>query len=71
MRLKAVLFDMDNTLFDTASDFITIARAVRATYDLPPVDKQRVHNMVFGGARAVVAAALGLSLNSLEPEPLC
>ncbi len=30
MRLRAVLFDMDGTLLDSAPDFIAIAQAMRA-----------------------------------------
>ena len=57
MRLKAVLFDMDGTLLDTAPDFIAITQAMRAAHGLPPVDEQRVRDVVSGGARAMVAAA--------------
>lgn len=70
MRLKAVLFDMDGTLLDTAPDFIAITQAMRAAHGLPPVDEQRVRDVVSGGARAMVAAAFGLSLDSPELEPL-
>ncbi|MFO6391810.1 HAD family hydrolase, partial [Pseudomonas aeruginosa] len=70
MRLKAVLFDMDGTLLDTAPDFIAITQAMRAAHGLPPVDEQRVRDVVSGGARAMVAAAFGLSLDSPEVEPL-
>ncbi|MDF5824181.1 N-acetylmuramic acid 6-phosphate phosphatase MupP [Pseudomonas aeruginosa] len=51
MRLKAVLFDMDGTLLDTAPDFIAITQAMRAAHGLPPVDEQRVRDVVSGGAR--------------------
>lgn len=70
MRLKAVLFDMDGTLLDTAPDFIAITQAMRAAHGLPPVEEQRVRDVVSGGARAMVAAAFGLSLDSPEVEPL-
>ncbi|MBF3199977.1 HAD hydrolase-like protein, partial [Pseudomonas aeruginosa] len=70
MRLKAVLFDMDGTLLDTAPDFIAITQAMRAAHGLPPVDEQQVRDVVSGGARAMVAAAFGLSLDSPELEPL-
>lgn len=69
MRLKAVLFDMDGTLLDTAPDFIAITQAMRAAHGLPPVEEQRVRDVVSGGARAMVAAAFGLSLDSPELEP--
>lgn len=68
MRLKAVLFDMDGTLLDTAPDFIAITQAMRAAHGLPPVDEQRVRDVV-PAARAMVAAAFGLSLDSPELEP--
>ena len=37
MRLRAVLFDMDGTLLDSAPDFIAITQAMRATRGLPPL----------------------------------
>jgi len=38
MILRAVLFDMDGTLLDTAPDFIAIIQAMRAERGLPPAD---------------------------------
>ena len=67
MRLKAVLFDMDGTLLDTAPDFIAITQ-------VPPTARRRWTSNRCAtwspAARARWAAAFGLSLDSPELEPL-
>lgn len=70
MRLRAVLFDMDGTLLDTAPDFIAICQAMRAARQLPPIDEQRVRDVISGGAKAMVQAALDLSPQAPEFETL-
>ncbi len=57
MRLRAVLFDMDGTLLDSAPDFIAVIQAMRSARDLQPVTAQAIRDVVSGGARAMVAAA--------------
>ena len=70
MRLRAVLFDMDGTLLDTAPDFIAICQAMRAERDLPPIHEQRVRDVISGGAKAMVQASFDLTPESAEFEAL-
>ncbi|CAN7339838.1 N-acetylmuramic acid 6-phosphate phosphatase MupP [Pseudomonas solani] len=60
MRLRAVLFDMDGTLLDSAPDFIAVTQAMRVDRGLPVLDDKLVRDQVSGGARAMVAAAFDM-----------
>lgn len=60
MRLRAVLFDMDGTLLDSAPDFIAVTQAMRTDRGLPVLDDKLVRDQVSGGARAMVAAAFDM-----------
>ncbi|UNU72534.1 HAD-IA family hydrolase [Moraxella nasovis] len=56
---KAVLFDLDGTLIDTASDFIRIIRLMCDKYDYPcPLDSQ-IREQVSAGSRAMVQLMFG------------
>jgi len=70
MRLRAVLFDMDGTLLDTAPDFIAVIQAMRQARGLPPVAEARVRDVVSGGARAMVLNAFDVAPDSAEFEAL-
>jgi len=70
MRLRAVLFDMDGTLLDTAPDFIAICQAMRADRDLPPIAEKLIRDEISGGARAMVAATFDISPESADFEAL-
>ncbi|GAB3394651.1 HAD family hydrolase [Azotobacter armeniacus] len=70
MTLRAVLFDMDGTLLDTAPDFIAIIQAMRADRCLPPADERTIRHVVSGGARAMVMTAFALEPSAAEFEPL-
>ena len=70
MRLRAVLFDMDGTLLDSAPDFIAITQAMREARGLLPVAPKAIADVVSGGARAMVAAAFNCAIDSAEFEAL-
>lgn len=70
MALRAVLFDMDGTLLDTAPDFVAVCQAMRSARELPPADEQRIRDVVSGGARAMVSATFNLEVGSEGFETL-
>jgi 2-phosphoglycolate phosphatase len=57
---KAVLFDLDGTLIDTAPDFIACLNEMRAEYKLPPLANADIRKVVSDGARAMVSLAFGI-----------
>ncbi|WP_236232708.1 N-acetylmuramic acid 6-phosphate phosphatase MupP [Pseudomonas tohonis] len=70
MRLRAVLFDMDGTLLDSAPDFIAVAQAMLTDRGLPALDDKLIRDQVSGGARAMVAAAFGMDPEAAGFETL-
>ncbi|TLX58224.1 N-acetylmuramic acid 6-phosphate phosphatase MupP [Stutzerimonas nosocomialis] len=70
MRLRAVLFDMDGTLLDTAPDFVAVIQAMREARGLPRVAESQVRDVVSGGARAMVINAFDVDPFADEFEAL-
>lgn len=70
MRLRAVLFDMDGTLVDSAPDFIAVCQAMRAVRGLPALDPQRIRDQVSGGARAMVCTTFDLAAEDPQFDTL-
>ncbi len=64
-RLRAVLFDLDGTLIDTADEFVPAVQQLRAEHDLQPMDPNRIRASVSNGARALVE--LGLDTTADAP----
>lgn len=58
---RALLFDLDGTLLDTAPDFEAVLNAMRADRNLPPLPAARVRETVSDGARALVTLGFGLA----------
>jgi len=66
--LKAVIFDLDGTLVDTADEFIIVVQALRAEHGLAAMDEGLIRATVSSGARALVSLALKLSEGQPEFE---
>lgn len=70
MAIKAVLFDLDGTLLDTAPDFEVVLNRLRNEQGLGPIAAQRVRETVSNGARALVTLGFGLDEGDDGFEPL-
>jgi len=64
--LRAVIFDLDGTLVDTADEFVPAVQRLRAEHGLEAMDPARIRVSVSNGARALVS--LGLNLHEEAPE---
>lgn len=58
---KAVLFDLDGTLVDTAPDLGYAANCVRAELNLPPLPLEVYRPVASAGARGLLGLALGIA----------
>jgi len=58
--IRAVLFDLDGTLADTAPDMVRTVNAMREARRLAPVPIDTVRRYVSRGARGMIGAAFGL-----------
>jgi len=65
-NLRAVIFDLDGTLVDTADEFVPVVQALRAEHGREPMDAERIRASVSNGARALVS--LGLDMQENDPE---
>ncbi|MGK8253265.1 phosphoglycolate phosphatase [Moraxella lacunata] len=64
-KLKAVLFDLDGTLIDTAPDFIRIIKLMRAKHNHPCPTDTAIREQVSAGARAMVRLMFGDELANM------
>ncbi len=59
-RVRAVLFDLDGTLVDSAPDLAGAANELRLARGLEPLPFERLRPLVGAGARGMVGAAFGI-----------
>ena len=58
---RAVLFDLDGTLIDSAPDLASAANALRALHGMPALPYDTLRPMVGSGARGMVGLAFGVA----------
>ena len=59
--VKAVLFDLDGTLLDTAPDFIMTLNQLCDEYQQPRIEPERIRQTVSDGARALTTLAFKIN----------
>ena len=62
-QVKAVLFDLDGTVVDSAPDLAGAANALRSARGLTPLLLSQLRPLVGSGARGMVLGALELTVN--------
>ncbi len=66
-RVKAVMFDLDGTLLDTAPEIASAANQTLADLNLPELPKEQVINYIGEGAQVLIKRFLTGRLNT-EPD---
>jgi len=69
-NIKAVIFDLDGTLVDTAPDFVVVVNRLRNEENLPELDEKIITQTVSNGARALITLAFGLNEGDADFERL-
>ena len=60
MRSKAVLFDFDGTLADTAADLVRALNGLRTARGLPEIPLSELRQYASAGARGLIVAGFGI-----------
>jgi N-acetyl-D-muramate 6-phosphate phosphatase len=70
LPVRAVLFDLDGTLADTAGDLAAALNRVRADRALAPLPVSALRGYASHGARGLLAAGMGVTREDADYEPL-
>ncbi len=69
MTLRAVIFDLDGTLLDTAPDFILAVNRLRQEHQLHDLPADKIRSTVSNGGRALLQLALDIEPGHEQFEP--
>lgn len=69
-RARAVLFDLDGTLIDSAPDLAAAANTLRLQHGLPALPYEQLRPMVGAGARGMLGVAFGIAPGDERFDPL-
>ncbi|MDX9874951.1 MAG: HAD-IA family hydrolase [Spongiibacteraceae bacterium] len=67
---RAVLFDLDGTLIDTAPDFVVVLNRLLERHGQQPLAAERIRQTVSDGAGALVTLGFGVTAEDPRHEPL-
>jgi 2-phosphoglycolate phosphatase len=70
INFKALLFDLDGTLLDTAPDFITALNRQLALHDLSSLPDEAIRLSVTNGSVGLIEAGFGMPQDDPRFEPL-
>jgi len=70
INFKALLFDLDGTLLDTAPDFITALNRQLALHDLSSLPDEAIRRCVTNGSAGLIAAGFSMTQDDPRFEPL-
>lgn len=68
--VRAVLFDLDGTVIDSAPDLAGAANRLRAAHGLTPLPYEQLRPLVGTGARGMVGATMGVDADDPRFPPL-
>ncbi|PKF51321.1 phosphoglycolate phosphatase [Enterovibrio nigricans] len=67
-RIKAVLFDLDGTLLDTAPDMASAANQVLREFGLPPLTERQIQANTSLGARGLLRVGFGDEMKDKDKD---
>ena len=70
VRPRAILFDLDGTLADTAPDLAGAVNLLRTDRGMPPAPYEKLRPVASAGARGLIGVAFGLAPGQAEYELL-
>lgn len=68
--IRAVMFDLDGTLLDTAPDFIVVVNQLLIEQQRPTLAAETIRASVSNGSKALIKLAFGIDENNEQFEPL-
>ncbi len=69
-KYRAVLFDLDGTLLDTAPDFLTCTNRLLANKGMPPLAEESIRRLVTHGSAGIISKVFSLEQNHPNFEPI-
>lgn len=68
--IRAVMFDLDGTLLDTAPDFIVVVNQLLTEQQRPALAAETIRAGVSNGSKALIKLAFAIDENNAQFEPL-